>query len=124
LSPTITLFQIGGDQRQELTALLKARGFQVQQCHSISGLEKRQPGKEGGVVILDLDDPLVDNRMIRDVKRTRPALQVIGISRRPFHPELKEAITNHIYACLCKPVDPDELVYLVKSILCSATSSE
>ncbi len=124
LNQSITLFQIEGDQRQELTVILKTSGFQVLQCHSISGLEKRGPGKKSGIVILDLDDPPVNNRLIRDIKRKHPTLQIIGISGRSFHPELKEAITNHIYACLCKPVDPEELAYLVKSILCTATSFE
>jgi DNA-binding NtrC family response regulator len=89
----------------------------------MSDLENVGSKKESGVVILDLDDPVVDNRVIRNAKRTRPAMQIIGISKRPFHPELKEAISKHIYACLCEPVDPEELVYLVKSIFCNATNS-
>ncbi len=27
---------------------------------------------------------------------------------------------TYIYACLCKPIDPDELIYWVKSIFCNA----
>ena len=33
-----------------------------------------------------------------------------------FHPELKDAICYHIYACLNKPIDPDELLYWLKCI--------
>jgi hypothetical protein len=37
-------------------------------------------------------------------------------SAKRFHPELQDAIQHHIYACLNKPVDPDELLFWVKSV--------
>jgi hypothetical protein len=33
-----------------------------------------------------------------------------------FHPELKDAICYHIYACLTKPLDYDELLYWLRCI--------
>jgi len=50
--------------------------------------------------------------------------RAMAVSGRPFHPELKEALATYICACLCKPVDLDEPIYLVKSIFCTATTSE
>jgi hypothetical protein len=38
------------------------------------------------------------------------------MSKNPFHPELKDAICYHIYACINRPIDPDELFYWLKSI--------
>lgn len=108
----------------ELATTLAANDIQVLRCRSILDVEKLSGEDDPGVVILALDDPHVNNRVLRDLKRRHPALQIIGISSRPFHPELKEAIANYMYACLSKPLDTDELIYLVKSISCTATSSE
>jgi DNA-binding NtrC family response regulator len=105
-------------------ASLHASGFQVLPCRSISDLENLCGEDDLGVVILDLDNPLVNNRVLRDLKQKRPAMQLIGISSRVFHPELKDAISKYMYACLCEPLDPEELIYLVKSIFCNATNSK
>lgn len=40
----------------------------------------------------------------------------IGISSRAFHPELEEVVSNHIYECISKPIDEDELVFWIKSL--------
>ena len=40
-----------------------------------------------------------------------------------FHPELKEALCYHIFACINKPVDPDELVYWIRCIRDNQTDS-
>lgn len=76
------------------------------------------------LVILDLDTVTVDNRFFRDLKKRCPGLFIIAVSRRPIHPELKEALGNYIYACLSKPVDPDELIYLVEGIFAERTTTE
>ncbi len=116
MSQPVILVETIEEQPPELVTSLEANGFQVLPCCSISDMEKLSQESDLGVVILDLDDPYISNRVLRDVKKKRPALQIIGVSSRPFHPELKEAIANYMYACLCKPVDPEELIYLVKSI--------
>jgi len=108
----------------ELVTALAASGIEVLLCRSISVVEKLCHEDDLGVVILGLDDPRVNNRVLRDLKRKRPALHIIGISSRAFHPELKDAISNYIYACLRKPVDFDELIYLLKSISFTTTLFE
>lgn len=124
MNQTTILFDASTERWPELTAALEAEGFLVLRCRSISELENLGPGKDRGAIILDLDNALLNNRVLREVKRRRPAMQLLGISNRPFHPELKDAIANYIYACLREPVDLDELIYLVKSTFSTATSSE
>ena len=51
-----------------------------------------------------------------DIKKMDTSLQIIAISSKSFHPELEEAIRDYVYACLRQPVDPDELIYWIKSI--------
>lgn len=76
------------------------------------------------LVMLDLDTVEVDNRYFRDLKKRWPSLFIITLSHRAIHPELKEALGNYIYACLSKPVDPDELIYLVEGIFAERTTTE
>jgi len=83
---------------------------------SLVNLETRMQETASSVVILDLDTLPLDNRYIRHLKRQKEKVYIIGLSSRPFHPELQEAVSTHIYACLGKPVDTDELVYWLKSI--------
>jgi DNA-binding NtrC family response regulator len=105
-----------GTELPEMAATLEATGFRVSMCRSTSDLERLIRRKSGGVVILDLDNPLFNNRTLGGMKRKHPALQMIGVSSRPFHPELKEAMSSYLYACISKPVDVEELTYLVKAI--------
>lgn len=109
-------------EQPELATTLEATGFRVLQCRSTADLERLIRKRNCGLVILDLDNPLFDNRVLGAMKRKHPALQIIGVSSRPFHPELKEALMSYIYACISRPVDPDELNYLVKSIFCAPSS--
>ena len=68
------------------------------------------------VAVLDFDSMILDNRTIRNFKRRFPQVNLIISSAKTFHPELKEAITDHVYACVSKPVDLDELAYWLSSI--------
>ena len=66
-------------------------------------------------VLLDLDSIKVSNRAVREISRQFPRVCFLCTSWRPMHPELKDAISQHIYACIQKPIDREELVYWLKS---------
>jgi DNA-binding NtrC family response regulator len=109
---------VGADEAESkaLCAALKSENCHTIPLHSLMDLEKMIQETASGVVILDLDTLPVDNRFIRHLKRQKEKIYIIGLSSRPFHPELQEAVSTHIYACLGKPVDTDELLYWLKSI--------
>lgn len=65
--------------------------------------------------ILDLDGISLDNRTIRRLTLEFPRVCFFCASHQ-FHPELKDAISYHLFACLHKPVDPDELHYFFECI--------
>lgn len=67
-------------------------------------------------VILDLDSIRIDNRTIRELTILYPHIYFLCMSKDRFHPELKDAICYHIYACLTKPLDYDELLYWLRCI--------
>ena len=66
--------------------------------------------------ILDVDSVSLDNRTIRLLTLDNPGVCFFCTSRDRFHPNLKDAICYHLFACLQKPVDPDELHYFLKCI--------
>ena len=83
---------------------------------SIEDLLARSEIRESLALLIDVDSVTVDNRTIRDLKLKFPGIEFLCISGTRFHPDLQEAIAHHFYACLLKPVDPDELYYWLKSI--------
>ncbi len=109
---------LDADEKQckELCAILEERHYRATPMHSLLDLESYIQGRGCRLVILDLDTVPVDNLALRELKRKNPGIYIVGLSKRQFHPELEEAIGSHIYACLGKPVDPDELVYWLRSI--------
>ena len=109
---------VDGDEEQcrGLCATLEREHFTTTAFHSLLNLEREIQDTGRRVVILDLDTLPVNNRLFRTLRRTNPGVCIIGLSSRPFHPELKEAMSQHIYACLSKPLDEEELVFWVKSL--------
>jgi DNA-binding NtrC family response regulator len=103
-------------QCKKLCTLLERSNYRTVASHSLSNLERSVEEGALQVVILDLDNLPVDNRFIMDLRRENPGVRIMGLSSRPFHPELQEAISKHFYACLYKPVDTDELLFWLRSI--------
>jgi hypothetical protein len=100
-----------------LCKLLEANSYRIIRTRSLAAVPGLIQKYRSRVAILDLDTVPVKNWHFRDLKRIFPDLYVLAVSARLFHPELKEAMTTYIYASLSKPVDPEELIYLVKSIV-------
>jgi DNA-binding NtrC family response regulator len=122
LNPLVFIVD-NGKRLSELTIAIARSGIEVLQCSSISDLQKLCQERNRGVVMLDLDDPCVTNRMLGEIARKCPILRIIGVSDRLFHPEFKEAMRSYLYACMSKPVDMEELMYLVKSVFRDLTTT-
>ena len=101
---------------QELVELLAGRQYSPTSIHNLSDLEGYLEKGSYLAVILDIDSVPVDNRVIRKITMKYPEVSFLCTSKERFHPELKDAICYHIYACLAKPVDPDEIFYLLRSV--------
>jgi DNA-binding NtrC family response regulator len=109
---------INKDQKQcrELCELLEKERYCASALHSIQNLETQLEGNKFQAVIIDIDAIPIDNRTIRKLTLLFPEVYFFCLSEKPFHPELKDAICYHIYACLNKPVEEDELFYFLRSI--------
>ena len=99
-----------------ISFLLKEADFSTQSAASPAELKKKMKEASFMAVIIDLDSVAVDNRTIRDLASQFPTIPFLCLSKERFHPELKDSIRDHIYACLTKPIDPDELGYWLKCI--------
>ena len=101
---------------QELVKLLAGRQYPATSIHILSDLEGHLEKGSYLAVILDIDSVPVDNRVISKLTIEYPEVHFLCTSKDRFHPDLKDAICYHIYACLTKPVDPDEIFYLLRSV--------
>ena len=68
------------------------------------------------IAAMDIDTIEPDIQRIRALKRNHANLVLLAFSDRKFHPEHKEVLSNHFFACLTKPVDMDEMLYLIKDV--------
>lgn len=112
----ILLMNADPEEIAGIAHLLKEADFNTQSVTSSSELKKKLENASFLAVIIDLDSKAVDNRSIKDLALQFPDVPFLCVSKERFHPELKDSIRDHIYACLTKPIDPDELNYWLKCI--------
>ncbi len=103
-------------QCQELCLDLEKNRYAASPIYSIENLMERLNETDYLAVIMDIDTIEIDNRTVRELTIKYPGVYFFCLSKDRFHPELKDAICYHIYACLKKPVDLDELFYWLRTI--------
>jgi DNA-binding NtrC family response regulator len=113
---TILLMNADPVESAGIAHLLKESELETQSVTTSFELKKKLQDASFIAVIIDLDSMPMDNRSIKDLALQSPNAPFLCISKERFHPELKDSIRDHIYACLTKPIDPDELKYWLKCI--------
>jgi len=113
---TVLLMDANPEEIAGISHLLKEADFYTLAVTSASELKKKLKDASLIAVIMDLDSLTLDNRSIKDLALQFPDVPFLCVSKERFHPELKDSIRDHIYACLTKPIDPDELNYWLKCI--------
>ena len=106
-----------------LADIISSTGYRSQTCHTLTDMMKVLAESSFMAVLLDIDSLDIDNRSIRSLTLAYPDVCFLCTSRDRFHPDLKEALCYHIFACINKPVDPDELVYWIRCIRDNQTDS-
>lgn len=112
----LILLDADKSSRRALSDMLTSRDYPVTVIPELSCLGNLIESNQYVAVIFDIDSVPVNNRTIRDLALKYPGLCFLCTSKDRFHPELKDAICYHIYACMNKPVDPDELLFWIRSI--------
>ena len=103
-------------QAENLADLLAGHHYRSKTLNSFNELETQKQEHPCRALILNLDSVTSTNKILRNLKKKNPMLTIIALSGRRFHPELEEAMRDHISVCLLKPLDSDELFYWLKSI--------
>jgi len=112
----IILLDVDNDNSLRSSKMIRSRDYPVTITRSFSSLDGLIESNRYIAVVIDIDSVPIENRTIRHLSLKYPGFGFLCTSKNRFHPELKDAICYHIYACLNKPVDPDELFYLLRSI--------
>jgi len=106
-------------QSQNLVAFLKDNAYPATPMDSLANMDRYMAETDCPdcrAVVLNLDNISVTNKILRDLKCKKPSINIIAHSKRQFHPELEEALREHISVCLADPLDTDELGYWLKSL--------
>ena len=124
MNDTVLLLNAETVDAQDVSPILESNGFKYRLISRIEELEETLRRSAYMAVILDIDFFSITNREVRELTLAFPGVCFLCTSRDRFHPELKDAICYHIYACITKPVDPDELIYLLRCIQKDGSGSE
>ena len=116
MKPSILVIDANKEQCRELCKLLKDHQFTGIELNSTHNLAQIIKDTGCQAIFWDVDTVAADNRTVRDLTIQFPEVYFFCLSKHPFHPELKDAISHHIYASLNRPIDPDELFYWLRSI--------
>ncbi len=116
MNKRILVIDANEEQGRLLCKLLDAGQYPALPLNSVENLQESIQKTGCLAVFWDIDTVPVDNRTLKELTLKFPGVYFFCLSAQPFHPELHDAICYHIYACLNKPVDPDELFYWLRSI--------
>jgi DNA-binding NtrC family response regulator len=102
--------------RNALCTLLIDNNYQTAPMISLSELEQNLEQNDCQAAIVNLDNISVTNKSFRTLNQKKPAMSIIALSERQFHPELEESLREYISVCLARPIDSDELLFWLKGI--------
>ena len=112
----VTILDADQKQCSELCCQLEERQFHGAPIYSLPELKRHLQSSSCKTVIIDIDTVTIDNYSIKDLTTKNPEVYFFCLSKDHFHPELKDVIGRHIYACISKPVDLDELFFWLEAV--------
>jgi DNA-binding NtrC family response regulator len=112
----IVVLDANQTQSQNICNMLEAHNYKTALLNSLSDLNSYMDENICPALILNLDNIAVTNKILKQLKTNNPLTSIIAVSERQFHPELEESLREYISVCLTKPVDPDDLIYWLKTV--------
>jgi DNA-binding NtrC family response regulator len=114
--PSLAIIDADTENGQQFCAFLEKLNYSTSLFTSLEDMEGYLEHDPEIAAILDLDSIEVKSQVIRALKKRHPQLHILGVSKLLLHPGLEEIIGSHLYACLVKPLDEEELLFWLKSI--------
>jgi response regulator of citrate/malate metabolism len=99
----------------EINAAVFPFGCAVTTLQKLDDLEAHSIFSTQSNLLIDLDNVPVDNKILRSIRRQHTKLNIMAVSSKRYHPELRDALREDIVACLKKPLDAEELAYWLNS---------
>ena len=97
----------------EISSILEQSNYSALVLSDFAELEIYMRQRSSSVLILDLDQLPVTNHLLRELKRKYP-VTLVAVSAEKVHPSLEESLRHHLFACLSKPLDPDDLLLVLE----------
>ena len=114
--PSLAIIDADTQNGLQFCNFLEKLNYSTSLFNSLEDLEGYLEHDPEIAVILDLDSIVVQSQAIRVLKKRHPHLHILGVSKLLLHPGLEELIGSHLYACLVKPLNEEELLFWLKSI--------
>jgi len=111
---TILVIEPDETHRRHLRNVLTTMGFGAKCFDALDVVPPDKGSAAYPAAVIDLDRSLPDQRLLRAWHAAHRAMRIIGMSRHRFDPERAEIIGRHLFACIKKPVDPEELGQLLR----------
>ena len=103
--------------RETLRAILEDNGYEVSLAEDGRQAISMATERHHRVLLMDVKMPGMDGiTALQEIRKVDPLVRVIFITGYALEDWAREALLNGAYTVLTKPVDPDEMLALMKSI--------
>ena len=101
---------------QSLAGQLPKDLYRARTLTSLKAMDDELADSSRCIAAVDIDTIEPDIQRIRTLKQKFSNMVLLALSARKFHPEHKDVLSNHFFACLSKPVDVHDMLYLIRDI--------
>ena len=103
--------------RQPLRAILEENGYQVAEAQSGSDAVEMVAKRHFSVIMMDVNMPGMDGiAAFEQIRSFDPQAKIVFVSGYALEDSVKTGLRHGAYTALTKPVDPEEMLALLRSI--------
>lgn len=103
--------------REIMRAILEDNTFQVEEASDGPEAIAKAAGKHYGVILMDIKMPGMDGfTALEKIRQSDPQAKAIFISAFTMEEPVRDSLRGGAYTALSKPVDPDALLELIRSM--------
>ena len=104
-------------ESQHTIQLLKSNGYYSNAVDNFEAFLKALGNPECIAGLIDIDCFKINNNQVQEIAEQHPNTVLFFTSTERIHPDLKESIAQFVFACMTKPLNPNELVFWLRSLM-------